>query len=91
MCQVYRIFCKDWEHLYKFSDHDMLEMYNSETYGDPVSSSNGFLVGKKWLSVTVAMWKEDIRGGILFKEELYKDGKYPQWWLDSVLKHSKPA
>ena len=86
MCEVFRIFSRDWEHLYDFTDADMLEMYNGDTFGSPISDSNGFLLGKKWLSVQVAMWKEDIELGYLFKNELYESGKYPHWWLDSIFK-----
>lgn len=46
--------------------------------------SNGYAVGKKWATVTIAMWKEDIKKGLLFESELY-GGVYPAWWLDEVL------
>jgi hypothetical protein len=64
----------------------MLEMYNFDTYGTPISPNNGYLLGKRWCSVNIAMWKEDIEKGYLFKKELYEDGKYPHWWLDSIFK-----
>ena len=49
-------------------------------------SINGYALGKKWLNLTVTMWKEDIKNRLLFKHELYEDDKYPVWWLDSILK-----
>lgn len=48
------------------------------------SKANGFAVGKKWMNVTLEMWKEDIRSGILFRTELEED--YPKWFLDKFLK-----
>lgn len=85
MCEVYRLFSKDWEHIGDFSEESMLELYKSESYGTPVSELNGYYIGKRWLSVTVAMWKEDIEQKLLFKHELYEDGRFPKWWLDSVM------
>lgn len=86
MCEVYRIFSNDWKHLLDYSDEAMLELYMSETFGDKVSNLNGFAVGKKYLSVHVEMWREDIRDGLFFKRELYEDEKFPHWWLDSIFK-----
>jgi len=69
-----------------YSDEALLELYNAESFGGKTSSLNGFAVGKKYLSVHVEMWREDILGGILFKHELYEDEKFPHWWLDSIFK-----
>jgi hypothetical protein len=86
MSEVYRIFSRHWEHVLDFSDDKLLELYNSESYGSPVSSNNGFSVGKSYLNVHVKMWKEDIELGTLWKFELYEDGLFPHWWLDSIFK-----
>lgn len=83
---MYRVFSNDWKHLLDYSDEALLELYLSETFGDKVSPKNGFAVGKKYLSVHVEMWREDIRDGILFKYELYEDEKFPHWWLNSIFK-----
>ncbi len=88
MCDIYRIFSKDWEHLHDFSDQSMIELFNHESYGLPISPKNGFALGKKWLNVHVKMWIEDIEGGLLFKKELYEDPKFPHWWLDSIFKNT---
>mgnify|MGYP001576579349 CR=1 FL=1 len=50
------------------------------------SNINGFAVGKQILNITVSMWKEDMKNGLLFKKELYDDGTFPVWWLNKVLK-----
>ncbi len=86
MSEIYRIFSRDYEHFCDFSDDSLIELFNSESYGTRVSPTNGFFVGKKMLNVTVKMWTEDLKSGILFKKELYEDGTFPHWWLDSVLK-----
>lgn len=61
-------------------------MYLSESYGDvSVDESNGYFVGKKYMDVTLKMWREDLKIGILFKNELYDDPDIPDWFLDKVL------
>lgn len=87
MSELYRTFSKDWESFYNYSEESLVEMYRFESFGEPISEDNGFYIGKKWLNVTVTMWKEDIAQGLLFKSELYNDPKFPHWWLDSIFKH----
>lgn len=84
MSELYRVFSNDWKHLHDYSDEMLIELYNSESYGTKVSKQNGFALGKKWLSVQAAMWREDITSGNLKLWELYEDPKFPHWWLDSV-------
>lgn len=89
MYEIYKLFAQPWAHVCSFDDAAMLELYNHESYGTPMTSIrpyNGYAVGKHWLNVTVAMWREDIRDGNLFRHELYESSIYPHWWLDSVLK-----
>ncbi len=50
-----------------------------------VDKPNGYAIGKRWMEVTVRMWREDISKGLLFTWELYEDGRFPHWWLDEVL------
>ena len=85
MCELYKLFAKDWENCLDFGEESMLEMYHSETHGLAVSKTNGFYHGKKYLNVTVAMWKEDLARGTLFRVELYNDPRFPHSWLDKVL------
>ena len=84
MTELYKMFAHDWEHLLDFSEDSLIEMYYGEVHGEPISPTNGYNVGKTYLSVNVAMWKEDIPKGLLFKKELYEDPKFPHWWLDSI-------
>lgn len=87
MCEVYRYFSRSWKHYLDYSEESMLELFISESYGDvKCKDTNGYYVGKKWLSVSVAMWKEDVSKGLLFKQELYDDPDLPHWWLDNVFK-----
>lgn len=83
---MYRMFANDWKQFHDFSEDALIELYNHESYGTPVSELNGFALGKKWLNVNVAMWKEDIGKGLLREQELYEDQKFPHWWLDSVFR-----
>ena len=84
MSELYRMFANDWKHVLDFSDDALLELYNNESYGGPISQTNGFMHGKKWLNLNVTMWKEDITRGNLFVNELYEDPKFPHWWLDRI-------
>lgn len=86
MCEVYEIFSNDWRDCLDFSDEMKVELFNTESYGGRCSQKNGYYHGKKWLNVTVSMWKEDIAAGMLRVYELYEDDKFPTWWLDSVFK-----
>jgi hypothetical protein len=61
-------------------------LYNYESRGVPMPPSdrlNGFLLGKKVMDITVAMWKEDIPSMGLTVDELLSDG-YPEWFLKQV-------
>lgn len=64
----------------------MLDLYNHESYGTQLKQDNGFASGKKWMTVAVDMWKEDIALGNLWLFELYEDPDLPDWWLDSVFR-----
>lgn len=84
MCDVYRIFVRDWEECLDFSEEMMLELYLQESYGGEISEKNGYYHGKKWLNVQVTVWKEDIDSGYLMRRELYDDETFPHWWLDRI-------
>jgi hypothetical protein len=86
MAQIYKIFAEGWTGL-DFSDSSLIEMYNSESYGEPIDErKNGFYVGKHWMDVTISMWKEDRASGHLVLSELYNDPRFPSDWLDAVLR-----
>jgi len=90
MCEVYRYFSRDYIQIADYSDESMLELFLSESYGDVhCKPTNGFYIGKRWLNVTVAMWKEDMDNGTLFKKELYDDPNIPNWWLDKIFKQKR--
>lgn len=83
MMELYRYFGRHWPGL-DFSDEAMLNLYNHESYGGKLSANNGFACGKKWMTVQISMWKQDIQDGILRRSEL--EGEFPTWWLDSIFK-----
>lgn len=69
-----------------FSDAAATAMFTAETHGTPLPPGpplNGFALGKKWMDVTVSMWREDIPAGLLAVQELLDDG-YPEWFLMRV-------
>ena len=97
MCELYKIFAQPFD--CDFSEKAMQEMFEYESFGiGNIDISgfntigikpNGYAVGKKWLNVTVSMWKEDYqRGGIcreflmeeLFTDPLFKD--HHEWLID---------
>ena len=89
--EIYRLFVDPSEQA-DFSEQAAREMFRYESTGEGLLKStlferypiNGFALGKKRLNIQVSSWKKDISSGLLDKRELYKDGKYPAWWLDSV-------
>lgn len=71
-----------------FSENAAREMYIFESQGrGRIKPDNGFAIGKKWLDVTVAMWREDLKANppMLYAAELYSDPNLPDWWLDNVV------
>jgi hypothetical protein len=67
----------------------VLECFLYDSRGEePKGEQNGYLLGKRWMDVTISMWREDmVRGMGVFKWELYSDPffKDHHWWLDKVL------
>ena len=56
-------------------------------YGGDISKDNGYYWGKKWMDLTIQMWKEDISKGLLFEFELYKD--HDRDWIHNILKNKR--
>jgi len=62
-----------------FSEEARIAFYNFETFGQPTikynqqynGQYNGYAVGKHWLDVNLAMYREDIAIGNLTKHEIY--------------------
>ena len=88
MCEVYKLFSHDWKDICDYDDdcRRELNVYESTGKGE-CRWNNGYYIGKKYMDVTVKMWREDIKLGTLFVHELYEGDKYPSWWLDKVLKN----
>ncbi len=88
MCEVYKLFSKDWEGVLNYDEESLVELFVHESHGGTQPrDDNGYYVGKRWLNVFVAMWKEDIEQGYLYKFELYESGHWPEWWLESILEN----
>ena len=76
-----------------FSDAAASEMFLFETTGIGdlkiclfnAGKLNGYVVGKHWMDVTLALWLEDLQRGVLFIDELYTE--YPEWhwWLNKSI------
>lgn len=94
MQPIYRYFCGEGEQ-FDFSEQSAIEQYLYETKGIGDlkinlfngKKLNGYSIGKHWMDVTVKMWKEDLKTGLLFKSELYNDPDFKEfhWWLDKVI------
>lgn len=81
MGELYRFFAKQWD--VDFSNEAAADMFRYESYGgDPPPASNGYALGKKWMDVTVAMWREDIEAGLLYRFELLET--FPDWFVERV-------
>lgn len=86
MSNLYKVFANDYLDELDFSEDALYEMYVYESTGGKCCNTNGYYHGKRLLNLTVSMWKEDIKIGLLFKYELYNDNKFPHWFLDSIFK-----
>jgi hypothetical protein len=83
MGELYKKFCPS-EFGGDFSEEAALEMFLHESTGaGKPGPKNGYAQGKKWMNVTVEMWRKDIPAGLLYRCELYQD--FPREWVDSVL------
>ena len=84
MAAIYQRFASDYPTA-DFSDDAARAMFLHESVGVPLadSTTNGYAIGKKWMDVTVAAWKEDIVSLGLSVSELIQDG-YPEWFLKRV-------
>ena len=87
MSEIYRRFASDWEDVCDFSESALIDMFDYESTGKGNLSigvfsdkkPNGYAVGKHWMDVTVAMWKEDLKTGIISVAELSAD--FPEWFI----------
>jgi hypothetical protein len=84
MVPIYEIFVRDFKSGLDFSEDMLYEQYLNESVGGECSRNNGYHYGKKYMDVTIKMWREDISLGNLFLFELYDDPTFPDWWLDRV-------
>ena len=84
MAEIYKRFASDYKTA-DFSEDAALAMYLHESTGAPLPDprTNGYALGKKWMDVTVAGWKEEIPQMCLLVSELQTDG-YPDWFLKRV-------
>ena len=85
MADMYRRFAADYPQA-DFGPAAAREMYLYESTGvklGMLATWNGFALGKKWMDVTAAMWREDIQSKMLRVEELQADG-FPDWFLARV-------
>ena len=91
--KIYKIFAKGITEL-DFSNKSACDMYEYETFGQGNLGSNifdntdnGFFWGKQRMDVTLKMWVQGIKEGLLTKAELFADSKFPNKWLKEVLKN----
>ena len=84
MAEMYRRFAGDYKQA-DFSEQAARAMFLHESIGAPMpDASNGYALGKKWMDVTIAAWKEDIPQMGLLVSELQEDDGYPDWFLERV-------
>lgn len=85
MAEIYKRFAVEYPQA-DLSDEAAIAMYEYETLGKaikPTQKLNGFMLGKKWMDVTIAGWREEIPSRGLLVQELIADG-YPEWFLERI-------
>jgi hypothetical protein len=85
---MYKYFSKSLDSQYlDFSISSAEDMYNYESTGFPLiiyyeknnnGLCNGYAVGKHFMDITLSMWKEDLKDGILKKYEILNDFEVPE-------------
>jgi len=84
---IYVYFSQGWDGL-DYSDESLIECFEWDSSGGEIKNPmNGYVIGKKWMDVTVKMWREDIRKGLLYKYELYEDPElepFKEWVKEQV-------
>lgn len=94
MAEIYRSFSEGRPNL-DFSEEAAAEMFVWESRGEgnlalglfnPRQDGryNGYAVGKHWMDATVAMWRQDLRDGLLLYSDLKQE--FPEWFLARVLR-----
>ncbi len=62
---------------FDFSEQSMLNLYNHESYGTELgpgeSTSNGYVIGKKWLNWHITNWKQGLVEGSITRQDLESD------------------
>lgn len=59
---------------FDLSDEAMLKLFNHESYGTELgSSNNGYAVGKKWLNWHITNWKQGLVEGSITRHDLLSD------------------
>lgn len=88
IADCYLYFAKDFLQNSDTSHDALTDMYSFETFGKPrIKYSqlqnngmfNGYAIGKHWMDVTLAMWKEDVANGHLIKNEILSDQEIPEF------------
>jgi hypothetical protein len=84
MAEIYKRFAVGHPHA-DFGESAALAMFAHESTGAPLPDprTNGYALGKKWMDVTIAGWKDEIPQMGLLVSELLADG-YPEWFLRRV-------
>ena len=81
MIPIYEHFAREWCDELDFSDDMLYQLYDNESQGiGKVHPKNGYAHGKKMMSITIEMWKEDMWITI-FPWELFEDENLPNWWI----------
>lgn len=59
---------------FDYSDDAMLSLFNHESYGTQLNSSdNGYAIGKKWLNWHITNWKQGLVEGSITRHDLLSD------------------
>lgn len=88
MSEIYKRFANDWQGL-DFSQEALEQMYLHDSNGtvkfNISETKNGYFIGKYWMSVTINMWKEDIKKGLLLVNELLEgEDAFPEWFIKKI-------
>ena len=87
MAALYRRACRP--STMDFSLSALHQFFEYESFGSACPDTNGYLCGKRFMTITENQVREDVRTGFCFKSEFY--GARDRWFWYPILKHIVPT
>lgn len=68
---------------YDFSLAALIACYNYESTGGDMPINNGYIIGKRWLDLSIETWREDIMAGLFCKADFISP--ITKWYAERAM------